>query len=838
MERGIDRVEGDFKQRRRYLFSPEFKRKIGYLVETITAYQEGKVENRNLASLCRALREFEDRGDIRLLANQGAFKNYGQKGMMGYLQKLSKESLPAADFRSIFRDVWKGMGTYFMNEMQYFVYTWLEIHRLIHNFYTSMKRSTLSIDFNDIELLALEFLGEISDFALFHSRIESKIRYVLIDEFQDTSELQWNALQSIVRNSLVRDGAFFYVGDVKQSIYRWRGGEPFLFQTVRKNLNVEERRLGYNYRQNAVLLKFVNTVFERIQELTEGQYPYERQLLSPGEDPKERGFVSVKKYRERESLIEELPSYLEMLSERGVMGDDIAILCRKNSEVEEIEKLLRLNRISFNSAGKTRLLEDYCIRDLFNVICFVLSPEEEIYLTALLRAPFFRRSYEQILGLRKGEEKITLRQIAKIDPSLLYRIEALVSASKYSTPSGFIGRLFEELDVFNTYREKTEALIEFLELAYSFENDHDGVTLPDFARWLEQNKEIIPLRVNRGAGVTIQTIHASKGLEYHTVILPFLFSLANLRLDGSLMYSKGLNGKIKNYALAARRYLDFNLDREGIARIREENDLDYKIDELNILYVALTRARENLLILPLEWKNRTTIGELLLSGCDPNYTRKAFPYGWERGSIVPSQKPAKRPEWKYVRVGVRAEVEQPSIPTFEIGPKGQRKQRRGGLLKGTLVHGAIEMIRALPVDEETLERNMRSVACREGQDYTNAEKKEAMGEAKKTLLNVIADQRLAKYFINRAVGELTIFSEKFQNLLGRIDRIYIGEEIEIIDFKTNPVEGPQELIELIGHYREQVDTYCSVLSSIYTKRRVRGFLYFTEVDYGRRLVPL
>jgi ATP-dependent exoDNAse (exonuclease V) beta subunit len=299
------------------------------------------------------------------------------------------------------------------------------------------------------------------------------------------------------------------------------------------------------------------------------------------------------------------------------------------------------------------------------------------------------------------------------------------------------------------------------------------------------------------------------------------------------MYSKGPDGKIKNYALAARRYLDFNLDREGIVRIREENDLDYKIDELNILYVAMTRARENLLILPLEWKNRTTIGELLLSGCDPNYTRKAFPYGWERGSIVPSQKPAKRPEWKYVRVGVRAEVEQPSITTFEIVPKGQWKQRRGGLLKGTLVHGAIEMIRALPVDEETLERNMRSVACRE-----NAEKKEAMGEAKKTLLNVIADQRLAKYFINRAVGELTIFSEKFQNLLGRIDRIYIGEEIEIIDFKTNPVEGPQELIELIGHYREQVDTYCSVLSSIYTKRRVRGFLYFTEVDYGRRLVPL
>ncbi len=361
--------------------------------------------------------------------------------------------------------------------------------------------------------------------------------------------------------------------------------------------------------------------------------------------------------------------------------------------------------------------------------------------------------------------------------------------------------------------------------------------LLDFARWLEQNKEIIPLRVSRGAGVTIQTIHGSKGLEYHTVILPFLFSSANLRLDGSLMYSKGPDGKIKSYALAGRRYLDFNPDREGIARIREENDLDYRIDELNILYVALTRARENLLILPLEWKNRTTIGELLLGACDPNYEREAFPYEWERGSIVPSQKPAEQPQWEYVRVG-KAEVEQPSIPTFEIGLKGERKQRRGGLLKGTIVHGAIEMIRALPVDEETLEHYLQIVSCREGRDFTNAEKKEALGEAKTTLLNIVADRRLAKYFNKRAIGELTIFSDKFQNFLGRIDRIYIGEEIEIIDFKTNPVEGSQELIELIGHYREQVDTYCSVLARIYPKRRVRGFLYFTEVDYGRRLVPL
>ncbi|KPJ81637.1 MAG: hypothetical protein AMS17_19435 [Spirochaetes bacterium DG_61] len=258
------------------------------------------------------------------------------------------------------------LTAYFFSQMKYYVFTWLDIYMRINSIYTDIKRARRSVDFTDIEEYALRFLSGLSDFDYFHYRIGSDVKYVLIDEFQDTSEIQWEALSHIVREGLRKGGNFFYVGDEKQSIYRWRGGEPHLFETVRLRLHLLKRSLRFSYRQNPVLLGFVNTIFQNMTE---------------------QGYFAVVECANRESLLDEIVQQIQNLKTEGIELHDIAVLCRKNSEIEELEKHFMAYHIPCRTEGKSKLLRDYSVMDVVNIMNLAVSPEESIYLGGFLRSP-------------------------------------------------------------------------------------------------------------------------------------------------------------------------------------------------------------------------------------------------------------------------------------------------------------------------------------------------------------------------------------------------------------------------------------------------------------------
>lgn len=877
LESGVEEAERQFIRAREDLTEGRGKKHAKTLVELISTGININ-ENRNLHKFLESLRSFLISRNPGELLNLSPFVQYRERGLLNYLRKFV-ESLPVHQkerFFNAFEGIWSLLCTLATTQMNYYLHIWMEIYRLINEFYSLKKRSEDSIDFVDIEVLASGLLNRLKDFGFLEYRTDSSLKYILIDEFQDTSLLQWEALRPVVMNALLKGGTIFYVGDVKQSIYRWRGGDPYLFYRVCSELGIHSERLPYSYRQNSLLLDVVNGVFKKLGATMHPHYLYEEQCLPPSRQDNNRGYFKVERFTSKEAVLDAVLHELKSLERLGVLMKDVAILCRKNSELEEIEQRLGVEGIFPATAGKTKLLREWFIRDIVNLIRFVLYPEEELYLTSLLRNPMFRQSYERISALRGYDGGISLSSLRDYEPDLFDKIIELINISNYSTPSGFLQRAYEIMGVFEAHSESFEALSQFYELAYNFEASMNSITLYDFLRYLEESEEYIVMRGGKRDGPTLQTIHGAKGLEFHTVILPFLTQPFNYRLDGGLMFVLDGQGRVERSAIARKLYFHYyHSEAKELERIYEETDLRYKIDELNTLYVAMTRACENLIVFPLSVRNAKTIGDMLIGALELKTQGDEQAVFFEKGEVVPSVEKLDVGERIVFSGGMERVKSYPvtgSFPgkrrSFRGGDEGRIKKiktydadsifihrgiddilegserfsdsllMRAGKLRGILVHSALEEIRYLPVCEELLFYLLRKAISKEAGGFSREEKRLAFERAIVSLRSIVDDERLVGYFQEGAVPEVNILSKRYQNLIGRVDRVILGESVELLDFKTDTIFSDKHLRALVLQYEAQLQTYSDVFRDIFPDRKIIGSLYFTEVEYSKRLVTI
>ncbi|KKL77328.1 hypothetical protein LCGC14_2035990, partial [marine sediment metagenome] len=633
-----ENIEDEFNKRRKALFSSAMTGRINYMTALMSKYIESHGENKNIQSFINSLDDFLKYRNINRFIGLTPFQRDEASPIVRYLKSVCDTLTPqsAGRLKETLSVIRESIINYLRAQMSYYMSTWMDIYRDVNSIYSEIKKKGQSIDFSDIELRAAEFLSDLKDFEYLGYRTGSRIRYVLIDEFQDTSRLEWDALEYIVRNGLSRGGKLFYVGDVKQSIYRWRGGDPWLFEKVRTKLSIPEKQLKYSYRQSPVLLNFVNKVFNNIQADPQSNFSYDEQSLPPGRANNDEGYVYIGQFGDRDELVDKTAVWIKLLQERGVNLDDIAVLCRKNSEIEEIEKCLIKKRLRYVSVGKSKMYRDFSVMDIVNILNFVLSPGEGIYLAGLLRSPIFRFSFDDLDMCRDENGALSLRAFASSRPRLYQTLEGFLSRSHYLSPSGFIRAVYEEFDVLNKYPRKTDVLLKLYEIAYTFENTYDAVTLYDFADYLQQNKENLSINISEERGVRLLTIHSSKGLEFHTVIVPFLTQPFKFRRDGSLIFNVDEKGHLKGAAIARSIYETYFSNSAEIMKIFEETEKSYRVDEINTLYVALTRARENLIVLPLTGGRGKSIGDVLVSSYDPSFKSEEGLYDSETGKPVPS----------------------------------------------------------------------------------------------------------------------------------------------------------------------------------------------------------
>ena len=411
------------------------------------------------------------------------------------------------------------------------------------------------LGFADVTMLVYEILHRIKDSEFLYFRLDGEIEHMLLDEFQDTSIIQYEILRPLIEEitsgkGIFENGSFFFVGDVKQSIYRFRGGVSALFGEVAKQNNTQVEKLRVNYRSQKEVVEFVNRAFEKKIK------NYTPQIVKDGAT---EGYVEVV---ENDMLLEECLIQVKRLLELGADENSIAILCATNTDGEEIKNTLSDEGISVVTETTTKLINQKSVQAVLEYLKYLYF-REDIY-----RYNFFALIEQEVC-------EIAYKDINKI--SLGSLVKNVIEEYKLFSDEFHLIRFLEAI----TKYKDIEALL------FEYERLDTGAAMRDLE------------------GVRVLTVHKSKGLEYeHVIVLDRLKKAPSARdtiiyeYDGIVLQNIYLRTKGREA-----------IDTQYANALEKERALVHE-DNLNTLYVAFTRAKENLFIIKKSEKSSFDILDL------------------------------------------------------------------------------------------------------------------------------------------------------------------------------------------------------------------------------------
>lgn len=468
------------------------------------------------------------------------------------------------------------------------------------------------------------------DASFIYEKIGTTIDRVMIDEFQDTSRLQWENFHLLLEECLAQKNGSLIVGDIKQSIYRWRGGDWKILAGLENDPDFRVRtvQLETNWRSEARIIDFNNNIFEtacrvlneRTNEGTEpdgnettcaplvNAYRDVRQLCNKKE---ENGFVRLSFIRDSkdlpypEVLLHQMTETVEQLVQTGININDIAILVRKKKVIPDIADY-------FDKHTPYRIVSDEAFRlDASLAVCMMIdglrylaNPDDRIACARLAVA----------------YQKEILHRPADLNTILLNRVENFL-------PEEFINRisiwrlmplyeLLEKLFVLfdlKEIREQDAYLCAFYDAVTEYLQDQSS-ELTAFLTYWDETMCGRTIPSGEMSGIKILSIHKSKGLEFHTVLIPFCDWKMENETNNHLVWCPVPE---KYEDLEPFNKLDLTpvnyckIMNESIYRDSyQEERLQLWVDNLNLLYVAFTRACKNLIV----WAKsdtKGTVAELL-----------------------------------------------------------------------------------------------------------------------------------------------------------------------------------------------------------------------------------
>ncbi|EAK9944618.1 RecB-like helicase [Campylobacter lari] len=410
-----------------------------------------------------------------------------------------------------------------------------------------------ALTFSDIALKTYELISDETNKDLIYFRLDGYISHLLIDEFQDTNVLQYQILKPIIAELVSGEGvkknrSFFYVGDKKQSIYGFRGGKKELFDKLLKDFpQIKLEHLDTNYRSKKIIVDYVNEVFKDkfFDSFLNPSFTLQKSI-------KEGGYVEVlqnhipPKSSLHEASGKEVLKIIQKLLEKGVKLSEICILVWINKDATLMKEFLEENDIKAYTQSNVALIDCISVRVLFEYAkACVLKDEFSLYFASSI--------------LEKELEFTTLDLNRSVGEILKYLAHVL------------------KLDLSDVN------LIAYLEYASTFDNFFDFLFAPCELKSLQAQDD----------GVSIMTVHKSKGLEFENLIV--LDRLSKKAPDNeTLMFEYDLEqGWEIKYRHSARKYLE---DENYNAFLAKREKLQAE-DEINCLYVALTRAKNSLFII-------------------------------------------------------------------------------------------------------------------------------------------------------------------------------------------------------------------------------------------------
>ncbi|UOS67491.1 RecB-like helicase [Helicobacter pylori] len=567
----------------------------------------------------------------------------------------------------------------------------------------------------------------------FYFRLDSRIAHILIDEFQDTSLNDYKILAPFIDEIKAGIGqakwhrSVFFVGDVKQSIYAFRGSFSSLFESVSKDFYHDN--LEFNHRSSPLIINYVNTIFKKAYQNSPTAYLEQKYPKASSNKHARDGYVKVSLVAdERELLLEQILQEAKNLLEHRIDPKDITILCACNKDALEIKNYLQKNLSAIHpstesSAKLSQFVESKIIK---NALEYALA--EEPY------KPFYKHSVLKLAGYLH-DDAIAL---AGFNP-------------KKESVAGFVWKVMEWFELY------TECAQICLELAVGCEDANE------FLEKLEA-KEIASFKAE---GAQIMTIHKSKGMQFPYVIV--CERLGKPKTNNSNQFLEEYSGteltrlyyRMKNREVVDKDYARA-LDKEEAAKDHEET---------NVYYVAFTRAELGLIVVAKDKDQKKDKKESKNKGM----REKLDLVPLEEGEIVPVISSQKEPSSASVVIKPHAYGEQ--VQEIEEEPSDYEKNNdQEAIHFGIALHKGLEYQYAYRIPKKSVLEYLNYHHGFYGLDY------QALEESLELFEN---DAKIQALFKNLALrGEVAFL---FEGVVSRIDVLLWdkGQNLYVLDYKSS-----------------------------------------------------
>ena len=724
----------------------------------------------------------------------------------------------------------------------------IEIAEIIYSIAENEKRKSKRFTHNDVSVYTYKFIfdrelnfvqenGVTKDFL---ELIGGEIETIMIDEFQDTSVLQWKIL------SLLMESAknIICVGDEKQSIYGWRGGEKELFEKLDKIIDGKVENLDKSYRSYKQVIENVNRIYEGYDK----KWEYLPVKYRDDEDYQGGYFSYCLREVPRGSGVARTYEDIVYLIKEGKIKNlgKSCILCRTNTQIQNIVKRLNEENIPYTLNNNASILDHEAIIPLYKLIKYFVF-HNFIYFLEFMRSDLIgclndhvgyllenkskieeymrdgkRETFSEYVNRQEGATAEKLKKYEEIDKmnrnsllfsDVLYKIKELKKLaknlnSKYEKEN-FSQKIIENFNVTNFYPTNSDIKNIFNFFNILKENDD----LFEFVSFMEEEKDkITQMSSSDVEAINLMSIHKSKGLEFDTVFYYKSNTESNKTDDLEVYFEYDEKyTKLDKFLLTFGKYKKTFIDGY-YSDIRENNEYKKEMEEINADYVALTRAKKNLLLF---FDTNKSGGKGLAKRLVDVYEEKEK---YECGEITESEKKTEdnlfennqQIKEKLNRIMPYFSNSKVNFPVkdFKITLKEEFKRK-----KGLAIHYYFEhILNNLEEDRKTAKSALLS-------RYGNMLGKTILTEIISRLEEFISKNRDIYDKKYKVYTEFEIYDSEGNKKI--MDRINIDEEnkkIYIFDYKTGyePLEN-EMYIQQIENYKQILDKKLTGEYEIYTR---------------------
>jgi ATP-dependent helicase/nuclease subunit A len=753
--------------------------------------------------------------------------------------------------------------------------------------YESEKRVRGALDYDDLIALTVRLLDR-HDAAWVLYRLDGGLDHVLVDEAQDTSPEQWTIVRQLTGEFFTgRRGeprTLFVVGDEKQSIFSFQGADPKQFDVNRNHFRTMIESAGHRFADESLatsrrsapqILSFVDAVFatpEARAGLTSQGAEIEHKALreqargrielwptiKPSDDPEPDVWRPVDQPSVVSPVVQlaikiadrirqwtdgktRLPGHKDAIRP----GDIMILLPRREPFGSEVIRRLKERGIPVAGADRIQLNEQIAVMDLIALGRFVLLPEDDLNLAALLRSPLVGLSEEQVFELAYERSGPLWRSLEQKRAGFAEAHDFLTEMRKQADqippfefyahalgPRGLRLKLLARLG-----NEANDAIDEFLSLAFAYESANTP-SLEGFLHWVERGGAEVKRDMERGRDeVRVMTVHGAKGLEADIVILPDTAGLP-IAQDNGLLYTDDM-------FLYPTPQPDASLPVKAAKDAAKQRMLE---ERRRLLYVALTRAKDRLIVCGFETKRGVPpdswyalakraaeeIGTAVVRGDETLHVLgDDLERGGEQLSFTMTQ-PTTLPSWvrtaasveraspRLIRPSDAAGLEEPPVTS----PRDAKRFQRGNV-----IHALLARLPEIEPDAR------HAIALRYLKARAPDEEPEALAAQ---IIRILNDPEFAPAFAPGSRAEIGLVADLPElgpgaRVNGRIDRLAVtDDEVLIVDFKTNrppPTTEP----EVAAVYRTQMALYRAAARKIFPGKRIACALVWTEAPALMRL---